>query len=307
MNVPVDGVEFPQILRGPGHAWWRSALGVLLALAAVLFLTALVNRGVVALAWILTDRGTDFTDYARSAYAVERPSGMVAAGLAVATLAPISWALVLLVHRVRPRWLSSVRPGLRRRYLLAALAIAMIVMPVAGWLPVAVSSRPGWELRPGLTAFVLVILLITPLQAAAEEVFFRGYLLQAFGSLVRGPWFGIAMSALVFAVLHGGQSPAMFVDRLALGLLAGVLVWRTGGLEAAIAGHVVSNVVVYLNGAFTTSVAAVRATAQIGWLDAVSDVAVFGVFTVLAVLLARRLGLRRQVDLTRRVDPVIGR
>lgn len=90
----------------------------------------------------------------------------------------------------------------------------------------------------------------------------------------------------------------MFSDRLALGLLAGILVWRTGGLEAAIAAHVVSNVYTYLNGALVSSVAAVRATQEISWFDAMSDVGVVAVFTVAALVVARRQGLSRRVNLT---------
>ena len=80
-----------------------------------------------------------------------------------------------------------------------------------------------------------MIVLTSPLQAVAEEIFFRGYLLQALGSLVANPWFGVVVSAVMFALLHGMQNPALFVDRLAFGLLAAILVWRTGGLEAGIA------------------------------------------------------------------------
>ncbi len=296
--LPPNGADYAQILRGAGHAWWRSLLGVALALGGLLFVTALINQGLVALAWVMTGRSQDIASYARQAYAFERPSGVLAAGLAVAALAPISWLLVAVLHRMRPRWLSSVRPRLRWGYLLVALGIALVVFLGAQWLFALIEPRGAWVLRPGVSAFLVIILLVTPLQAAAEEVFFRGYLLQAFGSLASGPWLGIGLSALVFAVLHGGQSPAMFSDRLALGLLAGVLVWRTGGLEAAIAAHVVSNVYTYLNGALTSSVAAVRATQEISWLDAVSDVGVFAVFTVAALLVARRQGLPRRVNLS---------
>ena len=87
------------------------------------------------------------------------------------------------------------------------------------------------------------------------------------------PWFGPVVSAIVFALFHGAQNAALFVDRLALGLIAGFLVWRTGGLEAAIAAHVVSNVLTYVLAGVTTSVATVRAVEEISWVDAVIDVA----------------------------------
>ena len=227
--LPPNGADYAQILRGAGHAWWRSLLGVALALGGLLFVTALINQGLVALAWAMTGRSQDIASYARQAYAFELPSGVLAAGLAVAALAPISWLLVAVLHRMLPRWPSSVRPRLRWGYLLVALGIALVVFLGAQWLFALIEPRGAWALRPGVSAFLVIILLVTPLQAAAEEVFFRGYLLQAFGSLASGPWLGIGLSALVFAVLHGGQSPAMFSDRLVLGLLAGVLVGGPAG------------------------------------------------------------------------------
>ena len=48
--------------------------------------------------------------------------------------------------------------------------------------------------------------------------------------------------ALLFALAHGlGQSAPVFFDRFAFGVVAGILVIRTGGLEAAIAMHVLNN------------------------------------------------------------------
>ena len=292
---PPNGADYGQILRGPDYAWWRPVVGIGLVLAALLLLTAVVNQALVALAWLVT--GTDgLADYARRAYAFELPAGMLAANLAVAVLGPVTALLVFALHRVGPRWLSSVRPGLRRGYLLSCAAAAVAVFlagQVLSWPTRAAAA--GWDSSP--VPFLLVIAATTPLQAAAEEVVFRGYLLQAFGSLANRAWVGVVLSALVFAGLHGSQNPALFTDRLALGLIAGVLVWRTGGLEAAIAAHAVSNVLTYGIGVLTGSAAVVRGTQVIGWPEAARDIATFAVFTLVALLIARRLGVRRCVDL----------
>ena len=141
----------------------------------------------------------------------------------------------------------------------------------------------------------MVILLTSPLQAVAEEIFFRGYLMQALGSLVARPWFGIVISAVVFALLHGLQNPPLFVDRLAFGLLAGWLVWRTGGLEAGIAAHVVNNVFAYGVAGFTTSIAQLKAIREISWVDAGFDVGGFALFALLAYALFRILKLSNRV------------
>ena len=85
------------------------------------------------------------------------------------------------------------------------------------------------------------MLLLTPLQAAAEEYAFRGYLTQAFGGLFRSPVLAVGASSLLFALAHGAQDPPIFFDRFAFGVVAGTLVILTGGLEAGIAMHVLNN------------------------------------------------------------------
>ena len=76
--LPSDGTEYPQILRGSGYAWWRSALGVALALALLLLLTGIVSQLVIRLAWATTSTGEDYADYAARANDFELPSGLLA-------------------------------------------------------------------------------------------------------------------------------------------------------------------------------------------------------------------------------------
>ena len=75
---------------------------------------------------------------------------------------------------------------------------------------------------------------------------FRGYLTQAFGGMFRSAWVAVLLPAFLFGLAHGlGQSPPVFFDRFAFGVVAGILVIRTGGLEAGIAMHVLNNFLAY--------------------------------------------------------------
>lgn len=295
--LPPDGVAFPQILRGESYVWWRSVIGVVFGLSLFLLLTSVISQAVIGITWSLTGGPAPYPDYYAQAYRFERPVGMLAVNLGIAALIPISWVLMAIVHQVRPRWLWSVQGGLRWRYFLICLGVAAVALNAVVLLSTLVEAPPGWAMQPGFLGFLVVIILTSPLQAAAEEVFFRGYLMQALGSLVAQPWFGVVVSALVFALLHGTQNLPLFLDRLGFGLLAAVLVWRTGGLEAAIAAHIVNNVFAYVWAGLTTSIAEVRAILEIGWIDAAFDVGGFALYSALAYLIARRLGVRRTVDL----------
>ncbi|NHB85869.1 CPBP family intramembrane metalloprotease [Tessaracoccus sp. HDW20] len=223
---------------------------------------------------------------------VRLPRGPASGHLGLALLIPVSILLVRYVHGVRPRWLASVQPGLRWRYLAVALVVALVVLNAVLWLSFAAKGVPSFHAgEPGWATFAVVLLLTSPLQAAAEEVFFRGYLLQAIGSATGRQWVGVIGSALIFALLHGVQNPALFAHRLAFGLIAGALVAFTGGIEAGIAAHIVNNLAAYGYAIFTASIAELKATTAITWGDAAWDVAGLAAFAAVALWVARRMAL----------------
>ena len=140
--------------------------------------------------------------------------------------------------------------------------------------------------------FLLVIVILTPLQAAGEEFAFRGYLMQAFGGLFSSPVIAVALSSVLFALAHGlAQDLPVFVDRLAFGLVAGALVVLTGGLEAAIAMHVLNNFLAYgLALAFTDMSSALNPTGG-SWWSLPGTLTESLVYLALATWWARRTGV----------------
>ncbi len=265
---PPAGASYPQTLRVPGHSWSRSLVGILIGVGLFAIVTPLISQIVVLIGWISVGHGASYRDYGLRANRFEVPSGMLAANLGIAMLIPISMGLVGFVHRVRPRWLASVRPGLRWRYLVLAMVTAVVAL--GGVQALAMAAGPAFRFspQPGFWAFLVVIVLTSPLQAAGEEYFFRGYLMQAFGSMVSNQWFGIIVSSVVFALAHFSLDPALFADRLVFGLLAALLVRFTGGLEAGIAAHVINNVLAFTLAGLTSSIATVRTITTLSWTNA---------------------------------------
>ncbi len=188
------------------------------------------------------------------------PAGLAFINLTLATAIPLAFLVSWGLHGLRPGWLTSVGPRMRWGYFAMCLGLAFIALfaalTVGAVLPAPEGSLDiGTEPNPWtdqVRDFLLVIVLLTPLQAAGEEYLFRGYLTQAFGGLAAG--FGrtaarvvaVVVPAVLFALAHGlGQDVPIFFDRLAFGLVAGVLVVVTGGLEAGIAMHVLNNLVAF--------------------------------------------------------------
>ena len=89
---------------------------------------------------------------------------------------------------------------------------------------------------------VLGLISIGIIGPIAEELLFRGAVL---GSLLAWkpirsmPWIAILLSAALFGLVH--MNPAQMPGAIAIGLLYGWLVYRTGSLLPGIVGHVFNN------------------------------------------------------------------
>jgi membrane protease YdiL (CAAX protease family) len=227
------------------------------------------------------------------------PASMLWLNLVLATGTLIAFALVRWLHHLRPRWLTSVQPGMRWKFFLACLGLSVVALAaqvaVAAFLPAGATegqatSGPVNHLGGTALAFALVILFTTPLQAMGEEYVFRGYLMQAFGSLFN-TWTALVVTSLLFAFAHGSQNLPLFFDRFAFGLLAGYLVIRVGGLEAGIALHVFNNYAAYAFALLFGDITTVVKVSETSWWNLPVTVVSNGVYLVLVLLVARRMGI----------------
>lgn len=83
--------------------------------------------------------------------------------------------------------------------------------------------------------FVLGVALVAPV---CEEFFFRGVVQRALLTRLRPP-VAIAATAVLFSAFHA--DPVGFLPRLELGLLFGVLAFRSGSLWPGVAAHAANN------------------------------------------------------------------
>lgn len=280
---------YPQLLRGPAHRWWRPLAGlavVLVGLAAVFVWTGVV---------LAVAAGVGALDLADVQESFDEWWVLLLTNLGLAALVPISMAAVWLGHTWRPRWLSSVDGRLRWRWLVVVAGTSAVVVVAA---TLVVWELTAWPSGSGTDVVLLlaVVVLTTPWQAAGEEYLFRGWMSQAVGSLFRSAVAGgivaAAVTSALFALAHGGQNPWLFLDRLAFGLLASWLVWRTGGLEAAIAVHAVNNVAVFVPTILTGGLDDALLVTEAPPLLVAADIAAMLVLAVVIDLLARRRRIR---------------
>jgi hypothetical protein len=100
---------------------------------------------------------------------------------------------------------------------------------------------------PSFLAFLPFALVLIPIQTSAEELFFRGYLLQGFGLRLRSTWALCLLSGLIFGIPHL-LNPEASADYWLMGsyyvLIGAVLAFvtlREGRLELALGLHAANN------------------------------------------------------------------
>ncbi|MDO5676884.1 MAG: CPBP family intramembrane metalloprotease [Propionibacteriaceae bacterium] len=288
---PPSGVNYPLVVPKSPFLVMTVVFGVMLGFAAYAIIVPLANQAFLGLGYMLRGGG-DWQAYLADARAYRSPDGPVAGHLALALMIPVSLLLTRYVHGLKPRWLPSVQPGMRWRYLLMTVVVAAVLFNAVMWAQWGLGTMPAWtDGQPGWVGFLVLILLSSPLQAAAEEFFFRGFLLQAIGSATGRAWLGVVGSALLFALMHGVQNPALFAHRLVFGLVAGALVVVTGGLEAAIGAHIVNNILSYVYALFSVTVEGLRGVTAISWAEAGWNILAFVLIGLACWWLARKMNL----------------
>lgn len=184
--------------------------------------------------------------------------------------------------RIRWRWLGSCL-GLALGIYLAGHLVFFGVTALLGE-PVTVSFSD-----PQLPLLLVLVVLLVPLQATTEEYVFRGYLMQTIGGWIRHPAFAILLPVPFFVLGHAydllGQ---IYIGVFAV--VAGWLSWRTGGLEAAIALHIVNNAVLSALGA--VGLVDPNAT-DVGVIDLVFSLVITVGFALAVEALARRHNIAR--------------
>lgn len=224
--------RYLDLVRQGKNQWWRYLAAVLVIL--------LFGQVLGTVPFLLLARGGEFNDLLNFT-ALNLGVLVELAGLVIA---------VRLIHRRSMLSLITPRPAFDWRRAAHGFAAWFLLVAasalIEGWL------FPGrYRLSFNADSFFLfaaVVLCLTPLQAATEELLFRGYLMQALGLFIRRPALIAVLSSLLFALPHlanpeVAHGPLLIpLEYLAIGLLLAVVTLRDGRLELAIGIHAANNV-----------------------------------------------------------------
>lgn len=249
LGRPDAGTPYHHTLRTPSARWWKPVVGILAAVLA--YLAASLVTFMAAIAVDTAIGGHDMTE------GLSLTPAMFAASLvSLILLIPTTWGIVRGVHGQPWGFTGSVEGLWRWRTAMRALPVTILVfavyMAAFFWLQPAVQG----ERSSDWLAYALVSVLLMPLQAAAEEIFFRGYVLRAAGS-----WFsaqhvamivGTLLSSLLFMAAHGAGDLWLNIYYFMFGVTLSLAARYSGGLEVPVLVHATNNVVSGVVGAYFT-------------------------------------------------------
>lgn len=170
--------------------------------------------------------------------------------------------LAVLIVRDRPfsSYLSSMG-GWRWDVFLKTFAGGLLFVGV----PTAV-----WHLMQGSSGVIhftaggfILLTLLGPLQGVAEELVYRGYIMQTVSSWFKLPILGIIVQIIIFAAVHPYN--AIGVVNIAIaGLMYALVCLCTKGLEAGSSLHIINNMTtIYLAGFGFGSIASQQTVAEL--------------------------------------------
>lgn len=214
----------------------------------------------------------------------------------IAIMFPALWVARLCMGPKPWGLVHSVAGRLRWGWLLICAGIAAVVFVL---LPMIINAVLGAGEAPllrqppqHLWIFIVLLLTLVPVQCYAEELVFRGYLMQTIGRWLKHPAFAIILPAPLFMIGHTydlwGQASV-----LCMGVAAGFLAWRTGGLESGIALHAVNNIIAMFGGLMGTGDPFVQQGSTF------ADFAVVFAIELIYVLAVLWVAKRRKIQRTR--------
>ena len=242
--LPITHREYHEFFRAPRFRWWKP-LAAIAMFAAGWFIVSLV----ISIPLVMFDAASGRFDMesAVGGELVMTPLLFLANNISLALAIPAAGLTAWAVFGQRPRWMSSIAGGFRWGLFWRFVAVAVPILLLSFGTEVLLGGPPTLVWNADSWFLIVAIVLTTPFQAAGEEYGVRGILARSVGSWFSSSRVGLVvatgLTSAVFMLLHGAGDPWLNGYYFVVGVICSLLVWKTGGLEAAIALHVVNNLI----------------------------------------------------------------
>lgn len=286
--MQTDENAFLQEARQGRNQFWRY-----LAVNLAIIIVSLIVTVIITLVAVIVEGTANLTQWSEIT-------------MLLASMLPFPFALIVLWAGVRfihgRPFISLVNPvhriAWRRLFISAAVWFLLSALGDA-ILSIVQPGNYTWtfDIKRFFPYLLLGIILI-PIQAATEELLFRAYLPQSLG-LIRGAglWLPLIGPAIVFGLLHGLNPEAgtyglllTMPSYIGMGLVLGWITLRSESLEMALGMHIANNLYAALVVTFPASSLTSPALFSIGKYDPALALGVWAATSALYLLFFYTLG-----------------
>ena len=236
-NKTPEYITFPKTFEN--YKWYKPILVLILGIAIMVILDLIITMvfsRIYGVDLVMSIIGGGYE-------VLNTEIGEIFTELGVIIMIP---SLYLASKIVRDRPFSSYvssRGGWNYKLYFKALIIPFIMYIIFGVIDFAIKGPEGtahfsWS-------FLILTLILVPLQCIAEEYVFRGLFMQTFGSWFGIPVLAVILQAIIFALCHGYNSLGI-IEVFVSGLFFGFITWKTNGIEVSSAVHTANNFTISL-------------------------------------------------------------
>lgn len=124
-----------------------------------------------------------------------------------------------------------------------------LVLSIALGIGIATGQPIDWNFNPSTFFLLLLIsIFLIPIQTTAEELMFRGFLLQTFGKIFKKGWISLLLTGSLFGLLHWANPEVALIGNILLlyyigtGVFLGLMTIWDDGMELSMGYHAINNI-----------------------------------------------------------------
>ena len=235
-NQTTDFITFPKTFEK--YRWYKPILVFIIGLIIMIIL-----QGIILIASSAIYGGNALSLVSGGYEALNSELGEIITDLGIIMIIPSLYIATKIVGDRPFSSYSSSRGGWNFKLFLKALIIPLIALLIYNAVESAIKGPEGTYHFSIL--FLIVSIILVPLQCIAEEYVYRGLIMQTFGSWFKIPVVAILLQAILFSVSHGYNSLGL-VEIFVSGIVFGFLTWKTNGIEVSSAMHTANNFAISL-------------------------------------------------------------
>ncbi len=244
MSDNILNIPFLNNVQQGKNNWWRYLITIFIVILFLLILGPLIASLIISLPLIamgLITQSFDMNSYYQ----------MVNSAWFNLLLTGISFSIVFLVFYICLRFLHHKKlislitlEKVRWKKIVKGAGVWLAIILLMDLIAYAINPQ-ALKIYFNPSKFILLLvlaLILVPIQASFEEVFFRGYLLQGTSLLFKKPLLPLLITSLVFASLHFTYGIGSILNMFVIGMTLGIIVLVDNGIEMAVGVHIINNI-----------------------------------------------------------------